>query len=63
VYEDDLFVANVLREIQAHDPSVPFFYYWAPHNLHAPLEVEREEEEGGRGRERGAEGEEEINKN
>jgi len=38
-YEDDLFTSDVLKNIDAHDPSKPLFYYWAHHNIHAPLEV------------------------
>jgi hypothetical protein len=44
VYEDDLFVQHVLEEIDAHDSSQPLFYYWAMHNVHAPLEVQKREE-------------------
>jgi len=39
IYEDDIIVGHVLQEIEAHDPSVPLFYYWAPHNIHGPLQV------------------------
>jgi arylsulfatase I/J len=38
-YEDDLIVSNVLAEIEAHNPSTPLFFYYAPHNIHAPLQV------------------------
>jgi arylsulfatase I/J len=39
IYEDDLFTKRVLNVIQAHDPTTPLYIYWAPHNVHAPLEV------------------------
>eukprot|EP01113_Clastostelium_recurvatum_P050536 TRINITY_DN9591_c0_g1_i4.p1 TRINITY_DN9591_c0_g1~~TRINITY_DN9591_c0_g1_i4.p1 ORF type:complete len:555 (-),score=67.90 TRINITY_DN9591_c0_g1_i4:16-1527(-) len=39
VYEDDLFTSHVLKELDAHDPSTPLFYYWAHHNVHLPLEA------------------------
>ena len=38
-YEDEIFVEEVLQRINEHDPSVPFFLFWAPHIVHAPLEV------------------------
>jgi arylsulfatase I/J len=38
-YEDNRFVEHVLSELDAHDPTQPLFYYWAMHNIHAPLEV------------------------
>ena len=37
--EDEIFVEEVLQRINEHDPSVPFFLFWAPHIVHAPLEV------------------------
>ena len=39
VYEDDLFGDEVLRVVAAHDPAQPLFLVWAPHLVHAPLEV------------------------
>jgi len=39
VYEDTLFTNQVLDIIQSHDPDVPLFIYWAPHTIHAPLQV------------------------
>ena len=38
-YEDEIFAEGVLSLIEAHDPSTPLFLFWAPHNIHAPLEV------------------------
>ena len=38
-YEDEIFAEEVLLRINEHDPSVPFFLFWAPHIVHAPLEV------------------------
>ena len=38
-YEDDIFVNFTVSAIAAHDPSVPLFLYFAPHNVHLPLEV------------------------
>jgi hypothetical protein len=34
-----IFVERVLAIINAHDPSTPLFLFWAPHIVHAPLEV------------------------
>jgi len=39
VYEDQLFQNHVISTINNHDPSTPLFLYWAPHNVHEPLEV------------------------
>lgn len=39
IYEDDAFTAFTLDAISAHDPSTPLFLYFAPHNVHQPLEV------------------------
>lgn len=33
-YEDELFLERVLSTIEAHDPSQPFFLFWAPHIVH-----------------------------
>jgi arylsulfatase I/J len=40
-YEDSLFEQHVLNVIKRHDPSKarPFFIFWAPHAVHAPLQV------------------------
>jgi arylsulfatase B len=38
-YEDEIFVEAVLDFIAAHDPTTPMFLFWAPHIVHAPLEV------------------------
>ena len=39
VYEDGLFEAEAVRVVAAHDPATPLFLFWAPHIVHAPLEV------------------------
>jgi arylsulfatase I/J len=39
VYEDEIFAEGVLRLIAAHNASTPLFLFWAPHSVHAPLEV------------------------
>ena len=40
IYEDDLFTNTVLNIIEQHDPELqPLFLMWAPHLVHAPLEV------------------------
>jgi arylsulfatase B len=39
VYEDGLFTNRVLSVIKNHDPATPLYIYWAPHNVHEPLEV------------------------
>lgn len=39
VYEDLLFSQHVLDTIDAHNPATPLFYCWAPHIVHAPLQV------------------------
>jgi hypothetical protein len=38
-YEDALFEEQLLGTIAAHDKDVPLFAFWAPHIVHAPLEV------------------------
>ena len=38
-YEDSIFEQNVLSTVEAHDPSDPLFLFWAPHIVHAPLQV------------------------
>lgn len=38
-YEDEIFVEEVLARIAAHDPTQPFFLFWAPHIAHEPLQV------------------------
>ena len=38
-YEDDIFMDEVLRVVAAHDVSKPFFFFWASHIAHAPLQV------------------------
>jgi len=39
IYEDHLFLRHVLETIDTHNPKQPLFIYWAPHNLHEPLQV------------------------
>jgi len=39
VYEDTFFVNHLLAAIAAHDAATPFFGIFAPHNIHAPLQV------------------------
>ena len=39
VYEDTFFVNETLAAIAERDPTRPFFEIWAPHNIHAPLQV------------------------
>ena len=38
-YEDEIFAESVLAVIAAHDASTPLYLFWAPHNIHAPLQV------------------------
>jgi hypothetical protein len=38
-YEDALFEQHVLAFIHKHDPDTPMFLFWAPHIVHAPLQV------------------------
>lgn len=38
-YVDDIFLAQVLSIIAAHDPATPLFLSWMPHGVHSPLEV------------------------
>jgi arylsulfatase B len=38
-YVDDIFLAEVLAAINAHDTSTPLFLSWMPHGVHSPLEV------------------------
>ena len=39
VYEDAMFLNETLHAIENRDVSRPFFQIWAPHNIHAPLQV------------------------
>jgi len=39
IYEDGLFTQHVLDIINAHNPDLPLYIYWAPHNIHEPLQV------------------------
>jgi arylsulfatase I/J len=43
-YEERLFEDHVLNVIRNHDPSQPLFLYYAPHIVHAPLQVPPEYE-------------------
>eukprot|EP00756_Hemistasia_phaeocysticola_P025858 Hpha_TRINITY_DN16029_c0_g1::TRINITY_DN16029_c0_g1_i1::g.119284::m.119284/K01135/ARSB; arylsulfatase B len=38
-YEDALFAEKVYHAIGTHDVSKPLFLFWAPHIVHAPLQV------------------------
>ena len=38
-YEEAIFKERVLSVINNHTPSIPLFLYYAPHLVHAPLEV------------------------
>ena len=39
VYEDAMFLEQTLAAIKGRDASRPYFQIWAPHNIHAPLQV------------------------
>ena len=38
-YEEGLFKQKLLDVVNNHDPSTPLFLYYAPHNVHGPLQV------------------------
>ena len=38
-FEDTFFVQETLTSIASRDTSKPFFEVWAPHSIHAPLQV------------------------
>ena len=38
-YEEHLFAMRVMDIVNNHDPSTPLFLYYAPHVVHAPLQV------------------------
>lgn len=38
-YEDDIFANFTVAAINAHNPATPMFIYFAPHNIHMPLQV------------------------
>ena len=38
-FEDAVFHRFVNDAIEAHNPTTPLFMFWAPHTIHAPLEV------------------------
>jgi arylsulfatase A-like enzyme len=39
VYEDSFFLNETLHAIRSRNPAKPFAAIWAPHNIHAPLQV------------------------
>ncbi len=39
VYEDDLFVSHLLATLNASDPALPLFIFWAPHSVHQPYQA------------------------
>lgn len=41
-YEDEIFEHQVLNAVEKHDPTDNLFLFWAPHIVHAPLEVPSE---------------------
>ena len=38
-YEDALFAQLVVKTVEEHDVSRPYFLYWAPHIVHSPMQV------------------------
>jgi arylsulfatase B len=38
-YEDDIFTNFTVAQIAANPPGTPLFLYFAPHNVHEPLEA------------------------
>ena len=38
-YEDSLLAEQLIDMVEAHDPTVPLFTFWAPHIVHTPLQV------------------------
>tara|TARA_B110000208_G_scaffold61718_1_gene80170 strand:+ start:64 stop:1842 length:1779 start_codon:yes stop_codon:yes gene_type:complete len=42
VYEDQTFLNNILGVVDAHPVTEPLFLFWAPHIVHAPLQVPKE---------------------
>jgi arylsulfatase I/J len=38
-YEDSVFAQQVLRTVAEHTAAEPYFLFWAPHIVHAPLQV------------------------
>ena len=38
-YEEGLFKEHLLQVVKSHDPTRPLFLYYAPHIVHAPLQV------------------------
>jgi arylsulfatase A-like enzyme len=41
-YEDSIFEQHVLNTVEAHPVADPLFLFWAPHIVHAPLQVPAE---------------------
>ena len=41
-YDAYQFSARAVQLVEAHDVTTPFFLYWAPHKVHAPLQVAAE---------------------
>ena len=38
-YDDSLLAEQLIDMVEAHDPAVPLFTFWAPHIVHTPLQV------------------------
>ena len=38
-YEEYIFLDEVTRVLQSHDPTSPLFLFYAPHIVHCPLQV------------------------
>jgi hypothetical protein len=38
-YDAYQFTARAVELVNAHDPTEPFFLYWAPHKVHSPLQA------------------------
>ena len=38
-YEDSVLAEQLIDMVEAHDPAVPLFPFWAPHIVHTPLQV------------------------
>ena len=41
-YDAYTFGARATTLVEEHDPRQPFFLYWAPHKVHAPLQAPAE---------------------
>jgi hypothetical protein len=42
-YEEFLFLNEVTRVLNEHDPSDPLFLFYAPHIVHCPLQVPQDQ--------------------